>query len=95
MFLSVFGGFLAGTGSGILNATQYETGLLLDFIPFNLFFGLIKAFVFAFIITSVSAYFGYNVKGGSLEIGRSSTMAVVVSCILILLADYGLAALLL
>lgn len=95
MFLSVYGGYLAGTMSGILNPAQFETGLLLDFVPFNLFFGLIKAFVFAFIITSVSAYFGYYVKGGSLEIGRSSTMSVVVSCVLILLADYGLAALLL
>ncbi len=95
MFLSVFGGYLAGTLSGIVSNTQFKTGLLQDFVPFNLFFGLIKAFVFAFIITSVSAYFGYNVKGGSLEIGRSSTLSVVVSCVLILLADYGLAALLL
>ncbi len=39
--------------------------------------------------------FGYHVKGGALEIGRASTKAVVVSCILILLADYILAALLL
>jgi phospholipid/cholesterol/gamma-HCH transport system permease protein len=95
MFLSILGGYLAGVWSGILSPAQYEAGLLLEFVPFNLFFGLIKAFVFAFIITSVSAYFGYYVKGGSLEIGRSSTMAVVVSCVLILLADYGLAALLL
>ena len=41
------------------------------------------------------AYYGYYVKGGALEIGRASTSAVVVSCILILLADYLLAALLL
>lgn len=95
MFLSVLGGYIAGTWSGILNPAQFEAGLLLEFIPFNLFFGLIKAFVFAFIITSISAYFGYHVKGGSLEIGRSSTRAVVVSCVLILLADYALAALLL
>jgi phospholipid/cholesterol/gamma-HCH transport system permease protein len=56
---------------------------------------LYKAYTFAFIISSISAYFGYNVKGGALEIGRASTSAVVVSCILILVADYLLAALLL
>ncbi|MES1224089.1 MAG: ABC transporter permease, partial [Bacteroidota bacterium] len=50
---------------------------------------------FAFIVSSIPAYFGYNVKGGALEIGRAGTTSVVVSCILILFADYGLAALLL
>jgi len=52
-------------------------------------------YTFAFIITAIPAYFGYNVKGGALEIGRASTTAVVVSCVMILLADYLLAAILL
>lgn len=95
MFLSVWGGYLAATLSGVMNAEQFKLGLVKDFVSFNLTFGLIKAFTFAFIISSVSAYFGYNVRGGSLEIGRASTTSVVVSCILILFADYGLAALLL
>lgn len=95
MFLGVWGGYLAGTLSGIISEQQFSYGLVKDFIPFNLIFGLIKAFTFAFIISSVSAYFGYYVKGGALEIGRASTTSVVVSCILILFADYGLAALLL
>jgi len=95
MFLTVLGGYIAGTMSGVLSATEFENGLVRDFVPFNLTFGLIKAFTFAFIISSVSAYFGYYVQGGALEIGRSSTKSVVVSCILILFADYGLAALLL
>ena len=78
-----------------MNDQQFTQGLTKDFVTFNLTFGLIKAFTFAFIISSISAYFGYNVKGGALEIGRASTTSVVVSCILILFADYGLAALLL
>ena len=65
------------------------------FIPYNVFFALTKAYTFAFIISSIPAYFGYHVKGGALEIGRASTKAVVVSCILILFADYILAAILL
>jgi len=55
----------------------------------------VKAYTFSFIISSIGAYFGYYVKGGSFEIGRASTVAVIVSCILILFADYVLAALLL
>jgi phospholipid/cholesterol/gamma-HCH transport system permease protein len=95
MFLSIWGGYLAGTYSGILSEQQFTLGLVKEFVTFNLIFGLIKSFTFAFIISSVSAYFGYYVKGGALEIGRASTTSVVVSCILILCADYGLAALLL
>ena len=56
---------------------------------------MVKAYVFAFIISSIPAFYGYYVKGGALEIGRASTKAVVVSCILILFADYVLSALLL
>jgi phospholipid/cholesterol/gamma-HCH transport system permease protein len=56
-------------------------------------FALYKAYTFAFIISSIPAFFGYYVKGGALEIGRASTKAVVISCILVLLADYLLAAL--
>ena len=95
MFLSIWGGYLAGTLSGIINQQQFTQGLTRDFVTFNLTFGLIKAFTFAFIISSISAYFGYHVKGGALEIGRASTTSVVVSCVLILFSDYGLAALLL
>jgi phospholipid/cholesterol/gamma-HCH transport system permease protein len=95
MFLTVWGGYMAGTVAGIITEAQFTQGLLLGFIKFNVVFGLIKSFTFAFIISSISAYYGYNVVGGSLEIGRASTTAVIVSCVLILLSDYGLAALLL
>src|SRR6476661_5400675 len=95
MVLGIWGGRLAGVMSGIISGTQYDRGLLEGFLPYNVFFALVKAYVFAFIISSVPAYYGYNVKGGSLEIGRSSTKSVVVSCILILFADYVLSALLL
>lgn len=56
---------------------------------------MVKAYAFAFIISSIPSYYGYYVKGGALEIGRSSTRSVVVSCIAILFADYLLSALLL
>jgi phospholipid/cholesterol/gamma-HCH transport system permease protein len=93
--LGIWGGRMAGTMAHIISATTFDKGLLEGFIPYNVFFALSKAYTFAFIISSIPAYFGYYVKGGSLEIGRSSTKAVVMSCVLILFADYILAALLL
>src|ERR1700753_1552651 len=75
--LGIWGGRLAGTMSGILSANTYDKGLLQYFQPYNVFFALIKAYTFAFIISSIPAYYGYYVKGGALEIGRASTNSVV------------------
>ena len=93
--LGLWGGRVAGTMANIISADEYDKGLLAGFIPYNTFFALVKAYTFAFLISSISSYFGYHVKGGALEIGRASTRSVVVSCIAILLADYVLSALLL
>ena len=95
MVLGILGGRLAGNSSGILSNDTFDRGLMENFNTFNVWFALIKAYTFAFIISSIPAYYGYHVTGGALEIGRSSTKAVVVSCIMILLSDYALAALLL
>ncbi len=95
MALGIWGGRFAGNASGILSYDTFDRGLLQEFKTFNVWFALIKGYTFAFIISSIPAYYGYHVQGGALEIGRSSTKAVVVSCIMILLSDYMLAALLL
>jgi len=93
--VTIWGGYIAGMFSSILSKEQFQMGLTQGFQPYNVFFAVIKAFVFAFIISTIPAYYGYYVKGGALEIGRASTTSVVVSCILILLADYALSVLLL
>lgn len=95
MTLGIWGGRLAATTAGIIGPDTYDKGLHEGFIAYNVFFALAKSYTFAFIISSVPAFFGYHVKGGALEIGRASTKAVVVSCILILFSDYILSALLL
>ena len=95
MALGIWGGRLIGDFTNILPHEIYDKGLVESFVPYNVTFALTKAYTFAFIITAIPAYFGYNVKGGALEIGRASTTAVVTSCIMILLADYILAAVLL
>lgn len=90
--LGIWGGRLAGTAAKILSVESFDKGLVQNFVPYNVTFAMYKAYTFAFIISSIPAYYGYNVKGGALEIGRASTSAVVTSCIGILLADYVLAA---
>ena len=95
MGLGIWGGRLAGAASGILSTDTYDKGLLENFMPYNVQFALVKAYTFAFIISSIPSYYGYYVKGGALEIGRSSTKSVVVSCVMILFSDYILAQILL
>lgn len=94
-FLGIFGGLEAGKLSGIISHEEFMQGLRAQFDGYNVFFALSKAYTYSFIISSVPAYYGYNVTGGALEIGRASTTSVVVSCVLILFADYILAAILL
>ena len=93
--LGICGGRVAGAFTGIIPPEVYDMGLLVSFNPFSVYFMLIKAYVFCFLISSISAFFGFYVKGGSFEIGRAGTRAVVVSCIAILGADYILSLLLL
>lgn len=93
--ISIAGGYLAGLFSNILTKQQFMLGLTNNFVPYNLFFAMVKSFTFSLIITIIPSYYGYYVEGGALEIGRASTTAVVISCILILCADYGLTILLL
>ncbi|HVT84133.1 MAG TPA: ABC transporter permease [Chitinophagaceae bacterium] len=95
MVLGIWGGRVAGSAANIISGYSFDKGLLEFFVPYNVIFALVKSYVFAFMISSVSAYYGYFVKGGALEIGKASTKAVVVSCILILFGDYVLSALLL
>lgn len=93
--LSIFGGYLAGTISGAVTTQSFIEGLTTDFVPFTFTVSMIKSIIFAFIITSVAAYQGFYTDGGALEVGQSSTKAVVISCIMILFADYIVAQLLL
>ena len=88
IIVAIWGGRFVGDLAGIIDTDTYDRGLRSEFIPYNIAVAMVKAFVFAYLISSVSAFFGYHVRGGAFEIGRTSTRAVVISCILILLADY-------
>jgi phospholipid/cholesterol/gamma-HCH transport system permease protein len=95
MFLGLTGGLVFGVLTGVVTAEEFFIGIQYQFKPFNVIYALIKTVVFAFIITSVSAYHGYYTKGGALEVGVSGTKAVVYSSIIILIFNFLLTQLLL
>jgi len=88
MFMGVFGGWVFGVMTGVISSVDYIYGIQYQFVASNVSYALIKASVFAFLITSVSAYQGYYTKGGALEVGKASTRAVVYSSILILIFNF-------
>ncbi len=90
-FVSTTGGYLSSVPTGVITNSEYVQGLRAFFVPYNVFMMFVKAFVFAFILVTVSCYQGYYVKGGSIELGQASTRAVVYSDIVILLADFLIA----
>ncbi|HWK98541.1 MAG TPA: ABC transporter permease [Parapedobacter sp.] len=95
IFLALVGGLLGGSLSGAVTPADYINGITDGFIGYTVAVALVKAFVFGFIITTVSAFKGFYVRGGALEVGQASTRGVVISCITILVADYIVTALML
>jgi len=90
-FISIIGGYLASVPTGLFSNEEYVQGLRSFFVPYNVTMMFVKAVTFSFLLTTVSCYQGYFVKGGSIELGNASTQAVVYSNILILLSDYIIA----
>ena len=95
MFLGIIGGWLAMDLSGLVTPTDYIYGIRYDFEGYTIFYSLFKTLFFAFIISTVSGFFGYQTQGGALEVGQASTKAVVYSSILIILFNLILTQLLL
>ncbi len=93
--VGITGGWIAGTTLGVITSADFIYGIQYSFIPYYITYSLIKTVVFAFIISSVSSFQGYYVNGGSLEVGRASTKAVVYSSVLILMFNVILTQLLL
>ncbi len=95
MSLSIFGGAMSGMYADILSIDDFTRGLRSGFNPFSVTYALTKATAFAFLITSISSFHGYNTSGGALEVGKSSTSAVVYSAVAVIIFDYLISDLLL
>ncbi len=90
MFLGIFGGWVSGFATGLFTSDQYITGIRMDFDPHLIRYAITKTMVFAFVIATVPSFYGFYVKGGSLEVGKASTKAVVWTSIVIIVLNYFL-----
>ncbi|GAB6012388.1 MlaE family ABC transporter permease [Viscerimonas tarda] len=87
MFFAIIGGYLVCAAGEVLPVSTYEYGVQYYFRSFYIGYAIVKTVVFGFIIASVAAYYGYYARGGSLDVGRASTNAVVMSSVLVLVTD--------
>jgi phospholipid/cholesterol/gamma-HCH transport system permease protein len=87
MFFGIGGGYFIGWATDVITIAKYQLGIQYWFVPYYITYSIVKSMVFAFLIVSISSYFGYNVRGGALQVGKASTDSVVTSSVLILAAD--------
>lgn len=95
MFVGIAGGYMSATIIPDMPIDQFVEGLRLHYRPYGVFYSIVKSIVYVFFISTISAFYGYNVEGGSLQVGQASTSAVVISNGMILLSDMVLTQLLL
>ena len=89
--VSILGAYISSVPTGLFTTAEYIEGIRAFFEPWNVLMMFVKAVVFGFILAAISCYQGYFVTGGSIELGKASTTAVVMSNIVILIADYIIA----
>ena len=92
--IGIVGAYSTAYIGHILTPDDLTLGLQHAFNAWFIWMSIIKSMFFAFIIASVSSFFGYTVEGGSVEVGKASTDAVVSSSVLILFSDVFLTQLL-
>ena len=85
--LGLVGGWIVVNATQIIPPPSYITGIKAFYNGFYIFYSCFKMSLFCFLISSISAFNGYYAKGGSLGVGRSSTKAIVITSILILMFD--------
>ncbi len=90
----IIGAYATAYIGHIITSSDLTAGMQHEFSEWFLWMGVIKSLFFAFIISSVSSYYGYTVEGGSVNVGKASTNAVVSSSMLILFSDMFLTQLL-
>ena len=92
--IGIVGAYSTAYFGQIISPDDLTEGLQHSFVPWFIWMSIIKSQFFAFIITSVPAFCGYTVEGGSVNVGKASTDAVVTSSIFILISDVFLTQLL-
>jgi phospholipid/cholesterol/gamma-HCH transport system permease protein len=85
--IGIAGGWITALNLLDMSTPEFVRGLRLFFVPFDVVFSLTKAASFGLAVTIVGAFFGFHTSGGAAAVGRSTTQAVVVSSMLILVLD--------
>lgn len=92
---ALIGGYMMAAMTDILTVDEYVYGITYAFMTYHVPYAIVKSVIYAYVITSVSAYYGYTTRGGALEVGKASTNAVVNSSVIILFLDIFLTKLML
>lgn len=87
MLIGITGGYSIAAITGIMKISDYIDGLQYCFYISEIWYALVKMVFFAFLVTSIASYCGYYAKGNSLEVGKASTQAVVISSIAIMICN--------
>jgi phospholipid/cholesterol/gamma-HCH transport system permease protein len=88
MFFGIIGGYIAALTMDMVNSEIFLSGYFMEFIPFYITYSMTKTVFFAFLIATISSFFGYHVKGGAVEVGKASTQSVVIMSFSIILFNY-------
>jgi phospholipid/cholesterol/gamma-HCH transport system permease protein len=95
MWMGILGGWIAMVATNLVSTNDFVQGIRIDFAGYTIFYAITKTVFFAYIIASVSGFYGYITQGGALEVGQASTKAVVFSSVIIILFNLVLTQLLL
>ncbi len=85
--IGILGGWITALNLLDMSSAEFVRGLRLFFEPFDVRYSLVKSASFGLAVTSIGSFFGFLTAGGAEAVGRSTTQAVVVSSMLILVLD--------
>ncbi len=94
MYIGILGGYFVGVKVLGTNPVTYIKQSINNTTVSDIWYGLIKSLVFGAVVGLIGCYKGFTTEGGAEGVGKATTGAVVVSCMLILILDYFLSALL-
>jgi phospholipid/cholesterol/gamma-HCH transport system permease protein len=87
-FIAIMGGWVIALFIAHLTSTTYLSAVNAKLTFGNIFIGLLKPFVFAFIIAFISCYKGFTATGGTKGVGRATTESVMIASITILIVNF-------
>lgn len=93
--MAILGGMFGASFVAGIPVEAFIDGMKGSFETWDVIFGIIKATVFGYIITSISCYLGYVVEGGSEGVARATMNTVVLTCLTVVVMDFVLASVLL